>query len=130
MKSKRVLIADDDSTLVRILEHRFKALGAQTHGCHDAMHALMLIHRDPPDLVLLDITMPAGNGLAACEMLAEDPRLRDIPVIIMTGHANEQTAERCNALGATYIVKTGDVWKRLEPLVCALLDLRQPAAKR
>src|SRR4029079_809212 len=100
MRPRKVLIADDDACLTRILEVRFRGLGFEPHTSHDAMHALSLIHRDPPDLVLMDILMPAGNGLAACEMLANDRRLRKIPVIIMTGRSDAKTVERCATLGA------------------------------
>src|SRR5690606_2076818 len=97
---KHVLIADDDAALCRILAMRAKTLGVRVTVCHDAMHALHVIHQSPPDAVVMDIGMPAGNGLAACEMLASDDRLRGIPVIVLTGRGDQATRDRIAALGA------------------------------
>lgn len=121
-----ILIADDDAALTRILEMRIKKLGAHPTCCHDAMHALTLIHKQPPDLILMDITMPAGNGLAACEMLADDPRLREIPVIVLSGRGDQETRDRVAELGAHYVLKSGDLWTHLKPLVLRLLNLPDP----
>ncbi|WP_432799258.1 response regulator [Poriferisphaera sp. WC338] len=117
MKPKRILIADDDATLVRILEMRLRHMGFNTQASHDAMHALTLVHRDPPDLVLLDINMPAGDGLAACEMLANDRRLQHIPVVVVTGRSDQKTVDRCHELGVPLVVKNGDVWSNLKHVV-------------
>ena len=51
----------------------------------DAMHALFGAERVRPDLIILDVNMPGGNGLAVAEMLAGNAELRDVPVIIHTG---------------------------------------------
>jgi DNA-binding response OmpR family regulator len=121
MKPPRVLIADDDASLCRILEMRMKTIGVQPVVCHDAMHALHVIHRDPPDVVVMDITMPAGNGLAAIEMLASDERLAAIPVVILTGRSDQATRDRIANLGARYVLKSGDLWNRLKPMLTELL---------
>ena len=125
MRPKKVLIADDDSTLTRLLQVRFRHLGCEARGVYDAMQALTCIHRDPPDLIVMDVRMPAGNGLAAVEMLSNDPRLCDIPVIIITGRADEVTRIRCRALGADFVIKSGDIWQRLKPLALQRLHLEE-----
>lgn len=123
MKAKRVLIADDDGALCRILEVRFRNLGVHAVSAHDAMHALVLAHRDPPDLILLDITMPAGNGLAVCEMLRTDRRLVEVPIIILTGRSDAATLERVRALGVPCVAKSGDLWRELRARACEVLDI-------
>ena len=127
MKQKRILIADDDAALVRVLVLRCKHIGLHVIGCHDAMHALTLIHKDPPDLIIFDVNMPAGDGIAASEMLAADKRLRHIPIIVMTGQSRDGYTQRCETLGAEYVLKEGDVWQRLKPLISKLLDLKKAA---
>lgn len=127
-RPKHVLLADDDTALCRILEMRLKTLGIDTVTCHDATQALDHIHTSPPDAIVMDIGMPAGNGLAACEMLANDDRLKDIPVIILTGRGDQATQDRIAALGARYVLKTGDLWGQLKPALKDLLGLQTAAA--
>jgi CheY-like chemotaxis protein len=124
MTTRRVLIADDDAPLVNLMKFRCRSLGLVVQTAHNAMIALTLIHKDPPDLILLDISMPGGNGLAVCEMLATDRRLSKIPVIILTGKSDEETVGRCRASKAHYMWKSMDVWDRLKPMICGLLAIQ------
>ncbi len=87
------------------------------------MYALSLIHKQPPDVILLDINMPAGDGLAVCEMLANDQRLCKIPVLIMTGQTDQETIDRCRSLHARYIKKSTDLWARIKAVLCELCDI-------
>jgi CheY-like chemotaxis protein len=126
MTRRRILIADDDPTFVNVVKLRCRFLGLEVQTAPDAMFALSLIHKDPPELVLLDVNMPAGNGLAVCEMLATDIRLCRVPVIVLTGSLDDETIRRCHAMNVQYFVKTADVWDRLKPTICSLLGI-QPA---
>ena len=94
----------------------------------DAMHALLGVHRIRPNLVVLDVNMPGGNGLSICEMLAGDEALAKIPVIIMTGDSNEAIPRRCQALRAQFLAKGAGLWERLEPLIRRSLGLPAPPA--
>ena len=94
---KTILIADDDGDLVQMIALRCSQIGIRVFRSPDAMHALLGVHRIRPDLVLLDVNMPGGNGLSICEMLAGDESLAKIPVIIMTGDSAEEIPRRCQA---------------------------------
>ena len=123
MTDKRVLIADDDPDLARALALRCKQLGVDTHVVHDAMTALTMAHNEKPDLICLDVNMPGGNGLSACEMISQSEDLAGIPVIILTGCYDEETIRRCHNMCAYYVLKCPDIWHRMEPLVQELLQL-------
>jgi CheY-like chemotaxis protein len=123
MAPKTVLIADDDRDLVRILSMRCRQLGARVIAAYDAMTALTLVHQERPDAIILDIKMPAGSGLSVCEMLAADGRFASIPVLVLTGRADEETIRRCQAMHAHYVFKSGDVWERVAPILARLLDV-------
>ena len=129
MSSKRVLIADDDRDLVRVLQMRCHQLGVDVIVAYDAMTALTLIHEKRPDLVCLDVSMPAGNGLSVCEMLCNDPELSSTAVVMLTGSADAETIRRCHEMCAYYVLKSSDVWQRLEPIVCELLQIQLPQHK-
>lgn len=129
MRPKSVLIADDDAMLVRVLTVRCRHLGLEVRQASDAMQALVMIHKDPPDLIILDVSMPAGDGLSACRMLASDSRLQEVPVIILTGRSDEQIREEVGAMGAHYVLKSPDCWQEIKPLVSRLLNLEpEPGA--
>jgi CheY-like chemotaxis protein len=87
------------------------------------MHALLGAHRVQPDLMILDVNMPGGNGLSVCEMMAGDPSLAKTPVIIMTGDTNPEIPGRCQALHAQYLQKGAGLWERLEPLIRKTLGM-------
>ena len=126
---QEVLIADDDRQLIDMLRIRCLDIGLAVQVSSDALQALVKAHQRLPALVILDISMPSGNGLGVCEMMAADNRLRHIPVIILTGDSKSKTQERVKALGAHYVMKSSDIWVRLEPVICDLLSI-DPAAVR
>jgi CheY-like chemotaxis protein len=120
---KRVLIADDDPGFVRMLARILEPSGVRVHETYDAISALTLIQRCPPDLVILDVNMPSGNGLSACEMMATDKFLSRIPVVIMSGDANDESVRRAQKMGAHFIQKGDEAPRRVRQLVCELLAL-------
>ncbi|HET6323649.1 MAG TPA: response regulator [Planctomycetaceae bacterium] len=120
---KTVLIADDDRELLDAIALRCRRLGLRVFCAHDAFTALSLVKSEMPDMVCLDVEMPAGNGLSVCEMLTSDEACRSIPVAIMTGRTDPDTIIRCHNMCAYYIEKCPDVWTRLEPLLIEILGL-------
>lgn len=125
-QEKTLIIADDDCDLVQMLVLRCEQIGLHVFRSPDAMHALLGAHRVQPDLLILDVNMPGGNGLSVCEMMAGDPALAKTPVIIMTGDTNADIPRRCQALHAHYLQKGPGLWERLEPLLRKTLGM--PAA--
>lgn len=84
--------------------------------------ALRLARETSPDIVVLDVRMPGGNGLAVAEMLLDDcAASASAPaIIIMTGQSDELTVRRCHQMCAFYVLKGANVWSRLEPLLLEL----------
>jgi CheY-like chemotaxis protein len=111
--AKTILIADDDPVVVLALKRRLQQLGFQVLRSPDSAHALMGAMKTRPDLVILDVNMPGGNGLAVCEMLASDPHYAGIPVIIHTSLADTATKQRCQQLGARYVEKSPQSWAEI-----------------
>jgi DNA-binding response OmpR family regulator len=119
---KTILIADDDPDLVNALTQRCEHMGFQVLAAEDAMTALSTADFATPDVICLDIEMPNGNGLAACEMIADDERFASTPIIILTGKKDQKTIRRCHELSAYYLPKQGDVWSQLKPLLQELTE--------
>jgi DNA-binding response OmpR family regulator len=125
-KSKRILLADDDETLVRAMAIRCCSLGLDVRTANDGGSALKLITTDPPDLACLDVSMPGVSGLTLCESLMVDERFSAMPIIILTGQPGCEVVRRCHEVAAYYVPKCHDVWNRIEPLLVELLELDSP----
>lgn len=128
MIAKSVLIADDDADVLTALTLRCELLGLKVNVASDALRALVMFRLDPPNLLVIDVNMPGGNGLSVCEMLTSETGRPPVPVIVLTGRTDRDTIERCQNAGVHYVSKGGDVWDRVKPLLQQLLSLENPQA--
>jgi DNA-binding response OmpR family regulator len=118
-RPRRILIVDDDTSIVGLLQQYFESTGYQVEFALHGGDALTLIQHDPPDVVLLDIAMPGLDGVQVLQRilaLGAAP-----PVIIVTGHDENALAKRTRAMGAfDYITKPFEL-SRLGRAVTAAL---------
>jgi PAS domain S-box-containing protein len=117
--SGKVLIADDDQLLVGLLREALEERGFKVLAAFDGMHALDLARREIPDTVILDLVMPKVDGIEVCEHLKEDPALRSIRIIVLTGTAPESAAWLKFVRADAYIAKR-DFKAMLDDLVYVL----------
>lgn len=97
----KVLIADDDRVLVHMLGAAFRKRGWEVALAFDAMQAVMFANRAPqPQVVILDLGMPGGNGFGVLEKLARSTLTSAIPVFVVTGSQDAEAADRAQGLGA------------------------------
>jgi len=123
MDRKTVLIADDDSDLADALAKRCERLGLKTVVVYDGLSTLTTLAERQPDLVCLDLNMPFGSGMDVCRMLATDALLASVPVIVLTCRSDAETVRYCRSMGAHYVLKSGDLWNHVEPLIRRRLHL-------
>ena len=93
---KKILIIEDDPTVGLALEIRFKANGYETVRACDAVTGANLARRTTPDLIILDISLPGGNGLNLAERFKHQPETRSTPIIFVT--ASKEPALRQRAM--------------------------------
>lgn len=106
IKGKKVLIVDDDVTLVEMYVERIKAEGAIMIQATDGVEGIKAAEKEMPDVILLDIMMPKMNGLEALKHLKENEKTAKIPVALLTALSDEQKKNEGIKLGADdYIVK-------------------------
>jgi CheY-like chemotaxis protein len=86
---RTILVVDDEQDVVTFLTALLEDNGYATIAARDGAEAVARARADAPDLVTLDITMPAQSGVRAYRELKSDPQLARIPVIIVTGIENE-----------------------------------------
>lgn len=81
---KKILIVDDENVIVEVLRDLLQENGYQVITAMDGMQATMQAVKYKPDLVLLDISMPAGGGVAVYNRLKQSPDTQTIPVVFLT----------------------------------------------
>ncbi|MCA9400138.1 MAG: response regulator [Candidatus Omnitrophica bacterium] len=83
--AKTILIIDDDQEIIDLLTVRFRAQGYAVIQAKDARTGLVEIEKNTPNLVVLDIMLPDIDGTKLCQMLKDDQRYQDLPIIIISG---------------------------------------------
>ena len=84
MGTPKILIVDDDQDIRQLLGHRLKARGYVPFFAGDAIAAVNQARNEKPDLILLDLSMPAGDGYVVMERIKAMPALEGTPVIIVS----------------------------------------------
>jgi DNA-binding response OmpR family regulator len=97
---KKVLFVEDDPRIVSALEIRFQAAGYATLAAGDAASGLSQATRCRPDLILLDISLPAGDGLQLARTLKRLPETREVPFIFVTANKDPELRAKAMDLGA------------------------------
>ena len=86
---KLILVVDDEPDIVAFLTTLLEDNGYRTASARDGQDAWSKARADKPDLVSLDITMPEKSGVRFYRDLKNDPDLKDVPVIIVTGVSDD-----------------------------------------
>jgi len=97
-RRSRVLIADDQESIRSLFDRVLSADGHDVVLAPDGASALAAIHRQRPDVVLLDVAMPLVNGLDVCRQLKADPATRLTPVVLVSGQTDLE--DRINGIEA------------------------------
>ena len=103
---QKILVIEDDPVARADLEARLAANGYTVARAADAASALTVVNRERPDLILLDLGLPAGDGFLVLERLRKIETLSAIPVLVVTGRSDPETRKRVAAMGiASLLVK-------------------------
>lgn len=106
MDKKRILLVDDEESLVELVTVRLKTLDYEVIPAYDGHEALEKARREKPDLIILDLMLPKMDGYKVCAMLKHDPRYMKIPIILFTARAQESDEKLGYECGANaYITK-------------------------
>lgn len=98
---QRILIVDDDPDLRRGLNLRLRANHYETMYASDGFSAVAVAQKERPNLIILDIGLPAGDGFVVLDRLQQNPTLATIPVIVLTARDPQFNRERTIKAGAT-----------------------------
>lgn len=105
----RVLVIDDSRSIHKLIAARLRSEGLDVFGEEDGEKGFERAVHDSPDLILLDIGLPAVDGFEVCRWLKEHPSTRNIPIIFLTGTSDTESKVRGLDLGAVdYVTKPFD----------------------
>jgi CheY-like chemotaxis protein len=101
----RILVVDDDALMRELLRIQLAKEGHAVHESNDPSGALRLLLQRDFDLVFTDINMPYMDGIEFASAVMGDAKTRHIPVIVLTGSADDATFQRARDLGARLLTK-------------------------
>ena len=95
-----ILIVDDDPDVRQAMQIRLKANSYDTCFASDALNSVTEARQQQPDLIILDLGLPGGDGFAVIESLKRHPALAMIPIIVVSARDARGNHERVIAAGA------------------------------
>jgi CheY-like chemotaxis protein len=101
-----VLIAEDEANIAESLSFILGREGHEVLAVADGAAALRQLHGELPDLLILDVMLPGLNGFEVLKAIKSDPRLKSLPVIVLTAKTQPQDRELAEAIGVSaYLTK-------------------------
>jgi len=106
MLKRSVLAVEDDKDILELVTYNLEKEGFEVRGVTTGEDALKSARSKTPDVILLDLMLPGMDGLAVCRELREDPKTKQIPIVIVSAKGEESDIVSGLELGADdYITK-------------------------
>ncbi|MFA7286384.1 MAG: response regulator [Patescibacteria group bacterium] len=104
---KKVLIIEDEAFLAEMYHTKFKELGYQVFVAPDGKQGIAVMHKEKPDLTLLDIIMPDLDGYEVLKVVRQDADLKDLLIVVLSNLGQDEEITKGMQLGADdYLVKS------------------------
>ncbi len=120
----RVLIAEDEPFSRKVACGRIAALGATVVEAEDGAAALTLLLQEPFDAAIIDLEMPKLDGFQLLGCIRGHPKLRHLPIIVLSGREDGTSIRRALAAGATSYLQKPLNWTAFGEHIRSVLSLR------
>ena len=104
MIKKKILIVEDEESLLKLESILLTSKGYDVHGVGDGQAALDVIGTVKPDLVLLDIMLPEIDGFEVCRRIKSDEATKHIPVVMLTAKKSREDMAKGEQVGADWYI--------------------------
>ncbi len=123
MQRSRILVVDDEPSIIRIFEEAFESRGLEVIGAADGSEALKKLAAGSPDVIFSDLIMTTLGGFELLERAKE--RVPDVPFVVMTAYSDKSKLARALKLGAFELIDKPFLIDELDSLVTRALAQRQ-----
>jgi CheY-like chemotaxis protein len=115
MPRKKILVVEDETVQLTMVAKRLKAAGYDVVGARDGISAISAARKEQPDLVLLDLGIPGGDGFVVMQRLQSLLSTTTIPIVVASSHDPAQNEEASKRAGAVaFLPKPVDFEKLLK----------------
>jgi CheY-like chemotaxis protein len=128
-KAPRMLVADDDPCVLRVIADRCARMGFEVEIATNGLKSLIKASQYDPDILVVDVHMPEVDGLSVCSFL-QDTAKRLPHVIAITGRPSQEIIERCEGIGASCVRKGPDFWSEFEACLAEIYPQRAVTIRR
>jgi two-component system, OmpR family, response regulator len=129
---KTILLAEDDKKIAMALTVRLKSLGFSVVTAHDVPNALIMARKHDPDLALVDIGLPGGDGFRVADCLRTQVCARSVPIIFITASKKDGLRELAAKHGASGFLekpfKASDLVAKIDSALLKVNSWQQPQA--
>ena len=120
---KKVLIIDDNDADIKILTRFLNKAGfTRIISASEAYQGTQLAHKEKPDLILLDISLPTGGGINVLKNLKLSAHTKETPVIIVSGSQNEEHKKQATELGVSIFIEKSSTPDKLLTAIRELFE--------
>jgi CheY-like chemotaxis protein len=120
-----ILVVDDSRDSANILSSLFGAHGFEVHVAFDWATALETARTHLPDIILLDLGMPEMDGIHLALLFREDEQLEDKLIVAVTGYADDEHRQQCEAAGFDFVLPKPVAWADLKSTIDRLWTNRE-----
>ena len=100
----RVLVIDDETVVGTILRYAFDVDGHETVVAGDGPTGIAMARSEQPDIIVLDLMMPEVTGYDVLEVLRDDDRTKELPIVVLTAVTMQRERDRCLSKGADAVM--------------------------
>jgi two-component system, cell cycle response regulator DivK len=132
VQGARVLVVDDYEDAREMFAEYLEVAGFRVVLARNGAEALELARKEPPDVILMDLSLPVMDGWEASRRLKQDPRTSGVPIVALSGHAVPHGSEQAQLAGCEVFLRKPiapqDVTKTIEALRAQRAEAAQPTA--
>ena len=103
----KILLVEDDESLRVLYSRSLRIKDFEVETAVNGKDALVKVNLFKPDAIILDLVMPEMDGIEVLKTLKGDPKLKKIPVLMLTGSSDSDKMQECLKIGARgFLIKT------------------------
>jgi CheY-like chemotaxis protein len=122
--NRYILVVDDEPSFCTVLSEILRSFGYFVRQAHDAHHAIELLKKTTPDLILTDVMMPGMDGLTFIRQIRSDPTKASIPTIVISAKAQAEDIRASKEAGADACLVKPFSARELREVVHKFLNLK------